>query len=613
MTDFRVQDGQVYVASEDTWSLCPAQQFWEWSQTHDFPKGIRSALGVARPILIAANEDSRIVVQVGLRTEIGLKVAPDSVTRSWDHCVVDECWIPIRNTELQDLFNCLESANVQIRVELRKAQFFQILNSTSHEQVELLTVGDLVPLLSASPEASNLHLLRGTPYEYQKSGIDWLCDYFDNNMGALLCDEMGLGKTYQMLGLIAHVAHNDGTRILICCPATLTANWLNEIQRFIPKINFYIHTGNLRDLDSGAMRRRRFVITTYELLVRDFALFDSTTWSAVICDEAQALKNRRSQRRNAVKRLDSQSKFMITGTPIENSLTDLWSLSDIVYEGLLGDADYFETLNEDTPEEARKLGQRMSPLILRRTVENVAKDLPPIIEIDEPLFPSQIFSETYEAVRGGISSDDRQRNFLVVLNKLTQLCCYPGIIVEGYVDDADTKFSRLSEILDELSEMDDDKLLIFTTFTRSLDLLSTFITNRYGNDVAVTLDGRVPPSLRQQLVDEYNLSKGFRVMIVNPKAGGAGLNITGANHVLHFNRQWNPQVERQATARAYRRKQEKTVFVHKFYYLGTVEEVINERLLKKEFLAGAALESALSEEEEMLQAKAMLISPLRTK
>jgi len=184
-------------------------------------------------------------------------------------------------------------------------------------------------------------------------------------------------------------------------------------------------------------------------------------------------------------------------------------------------------------------------------------------------------------------------------------------VIPEYSDDNDAKFMRLNEILSEIAELAQDKVIIFSTFTHSINMLSNFINRQFGKHSCAILNGSVPPQERQKLVDEFNSRPGFSVLVINPKAGGAGLNITGANHVIHFNRQWNPAIERQATARAYRRKQEKTVFVHRFYYQGTIEEVISDRIIGKEELSEAALENALSQDEEIFRSKAKLISPVK--
>ena len=225
--------------------------------------------------------------------------------------------------------------------------------------------------------------------------------------------------------------------------------------------------------------------------------------------------------------------------------------------------------------------------------------------------PTENFANAYEEVRSGAISSSSNPNFLTIWQKLTQVCCFPGLVIPNYMDNQDAKFKRLLSVLSEIAIVGRDKVIIFSTFTGSIRMLEAFISSQFGQNSIMTINGEVPAFDRKSIVDRFNQSQGFAVLIINPKSGGAGLNITGANHVIHFNRQWNPAVERQATARAYRRNQEKTVFVHLFFYSNTIEQVIDERLRGKELLSEAALEAALHEDEDIAKAKAMLISPVR--
>ena len=606
MNLFGVEQGQVWKKVAGAKHPVSAMEFWLENQNGVVIPNLE-LLGLAT-FKLRLEASPEIILKLELRTELGILPAPEDIQATWDSCVIGNYWIPFKPAEQSATWSAIAESGIVPSEPASKNQLFSLIKSCSKWGVFLELPSNLSELLAVTPEATNLELLKGEPYDYQRIGINWLCDYFDNNLGALLCDEMGLGKTYQVLGLIAHAYTQGAKQILVTCPATLVANWTNEMTKFLPDVKPYVHFGEERTLNPDVFRQQRVVITSYDLLVRDVALFAGTSWGLVICDEAQALKNRHSQRHRAISRLDCAAKYMVTGTPVENSLTDLWALSNIVFPGLLGEAEEFEALVDDTPGEAHKLSTFVSPLILRRLVSEVAKDLPALVEVDEPLHPSPNFAQAYELVRTGLHGDPAVNNFLTRQVRLTQMCCYPGSFLDNYVDHKDAKFTRLAEILDELNFKNTDKVLIFTTFTKSVDMLVNFIGSRYGRQKVRNLDGRGKTNERQDLVDTFNQEIGFQVLVINPKAGGAGLNITGANHVIHFNRQWNPQLEKQATARAYRRKQEKTVFVHKFYYLGTIEEVINERLKGKESLAQFALAGSLANEEEIFQSKALLIS-----
>lgn len=602
---FRVSNHRVV---DEEGNIIPARRFWDLSKSGSSETPDLELSGIAEPLLVLDVSGSEIVLNLKFKGDFEVFDAPSSLDQSWDHFVVSSVWLPLDQLQLNSIFSSMHELKIVFGTKITKGQYFKLSSVCIALGCELIVHGDIdsaIKLLGSEPDLS---LLEGTAYDYQTIGIRWLADYFDNGLGALLCDEMGLGKTYQAIGLMAHAVARNETPILIICPASLVKNWEMELSKFLPSVGFYTHFGPHRSFDSEKLKRTKIVISTYDLLINDFPLFGGVQWELLVCDEAQALKNREVKRHIASSQLHAKSKILVTGTPIENSLKDLWSLTNIVSPGLLGDARTFETLIEDTPAEARRIGKRAAPFILRRNVSEVASDLPPLVEINEAIQPSEAFVNAYEETRKKAASS--KTNFLVVLNELTQICCFPNLIFDGFQDSNDAKIERLTEILDELNSVGNDKVIIFSTFTKSIDILNSLINLRYGPGKSQVIDGRNAPSSRQQIIDDFNESQGFKVLIINPKAGGTGLNITGANHVIHFNRQWNPQLERQATARAYRRKQTKTVFVHKFFYVGTIEQVINERLFSKEELADSALENALTDEEDVMRAKALLISPL---
>lgn len=554
--------------------------------------------------------DQRINLMITFETEIGRFNAPKELDETWDHFVdPSQVLVPLRTNEIQVFFEILHDLEIRITEGVSIAKVFRLIVELRNAGIDCDLPDDFGLLTKLEPAEANTGALVGTPYAYQSTGINWLTDYFDNGLGALLCDEMGLGKTFQAIGLISHAVDcNREMKILIVTPASLVANWTKELKQFLPSVAFDVHVGPLRAAKASDFQTQ-IVLTTYETLIRDRFLISELKLILVVADEAQALKNFRSQRHIAVRNLKCTSKVLITGTPVENKLTDLSALVNIVHPGLLGSPEDFVEMIEDTPAEARELGRLASPMILRRRVAEVAKDLPELVMVDTPLAPSPDFSEVYESLR--LSSLGKPSGaFLGLLTKLSQACCSPQLIEPGFRDPFDTKISRLMEILSEIQEIGDDKVLIFSTFTDSIDMLIGHVRRAFGNESAAFIDGRVTPSERQDLVDSFNSASGFKALIINPKAGGTGLNITGANHVIHFNRQWNPAVEAQANARSYRRKQEKTVFVHRFYYLGTVEEVMHERLRSKLDLADAALEFSEQTFDLETQTKFLTISPL---
>lgn len=608
--NFRVIDQQIWLDANEL-RKCSVKDHWsQWQESVSLTNNFELT-GVGRPLIQVNETKQGAKLDLFYLTEIGFHAAPSNIQRDWDHFVVDSFIVPIHNAELRLIIDIYVENDARPGTAVSLASLFKMLQTFNAIGLKVSAPNSLDSLTKFEPRASNLSRLRGTPFPYQKTGIDWLTDYFDNSLGAMLCDEMGLGKTFQALGLMAHVLEKPGLQpILLIVPASLVENWKKEFATFLPEAQFELHMGPLRKTVARDLGDKSIVITTYETLVRDFSLFSEISFQLVLADEAQALKSRLSKRHRAVRDIQARSKVLITGTPVENKLKDLLALVEIIHPGLLGDADTFEELIEDTPEEARELGELASPLILRRKVTEVAKDLPELVEIDTPLLPSYELSRTYGHVLDRSQELVGQTSFLATLTALTQVCCHPKLVSPEVNDPDSIKFSRLYTILRELQISNEDKAIVFTTYIGSIDLIIAFINKHFGTEVCESIDGRTSPTERQKIVDKFNLADGFKVLVVNPKAGGTGLNITGANHVIHFNRQWNPAVEAQATARAYRRKQTKPVFVHKFFYVGTVEEVIHERLISKSELAEAALEDAENSIDKETRERILTLRPL---
>lgn len=585
-------------------------RFWDTWVSHGIENLPLELAGLATMRVGFLENGQEISLNVSFDTEIGTFKAPQELNENWDHFVdPTNVLVPLRLNEIRVFFEILTHLDIDKNSAVSIAKVFRLIVELRNAGIDCNLPEDFGLLTKLDPAEAKIGGLVGSPYLYQRTGINWLTDYYDNGLGALLCDEMGLGKTFQAIGLISHVLEsNQREKVLIVAPASLVANWTKELKQFLPSANFDVHVGPLRAAQPTDFASR-IILTTYETLIRDRFLLSELKLALVVADEAQALKNFRSQRHIAVKNLKCKSKVLITGTPVENKLADLSALVNIVHPGLLGNPEDFADMIEDTPAEARELGRLASPMILRRRVAEVAKDLPELVMVDTPISPSSDFSSIYESLRLGCLGKPAGA-FLGLLTKLSQACCSPQLIEPGYRDPFDTKVARVMEILSEIQEIGDDKVLIFTTYKDSIEMLMGLVTRAFGNDSVAYIDGRVSPSERQEIVDSFNAAKGFKALIINPKAGGTGLNITGANHVIHFNRQWNPAVEAQANARSYRRKQEKTVFVHRFYYLGTVEEVMHERLRNKLHLADAALEYSEQTFDLETQTKFLTISPL---
>ncbi|MGZ3382993.1 MAG: DEAD/DEAH box helicase, partial [Isosphaeraceae bacterium] len=464
-------------------------------------------------------------------------------------------------------------------------------------------------LASADPPG-----LRAQLRPYQQTGVSWLRFVTGLGLGACLADDMGLGKTVQVIGLLLHRKSNrtddEPTRAkpsLLVVPASLLANWKAELERFAPTISFLIAhpsgntTGN-RQVEKQDAQGVDLLITTYGMLSRSEWL-RQYDWDLVILDEAQAIKNSGTRQSRTVKELKSAARVVMTGTPVENRLSDLWSLFDFLNPGLLGGAKAFADFVKQMEARAsyQPLRTLVGPYILRRlkTDKRVIADLPEKVEMSAFCTLSREQAALYEqAVRDLAEklkeADGIQRRGLVLaqLMKLKQICNHPAQLVGtgDYAPEHSGKFQRLAEICEELGERQ-EKALIFTQFREITGPLAQLLEGVFGRP-GLVLHGGTPVAQRRRLVESFQREDGPPFFVLSLKAGGTGLNLTAACHVIHFDRWWNPAVENQATDRTFRIGQTRNVLVHKFVCRGTVEERIDEMIAEKKSLSGDVIDGA---------------------
>lgn len=422
-------------------------------------------------------------------------------------------------------------------------------------------------------------------YPYQLQGWRWLRFVIGEGVGGLLADEMGLGKTLQVISVIADPGIAPSCPALIVAPGSVLENWCREISRFAPSLSILKHQGAARTGSPLALDGYDVVVTSYDTIVRDGAMMNLRDWSLVVLDEAQNIRNPEAQRTRAVKRLRRRVGLAVTGTPFENRLLDIWSLMDFVRPGYLGSQYEFSKRFLDSPKAAEQLETVISPLILRRRIEDVAQDLPERIDIPQILELDQSAAKQYETLRASVLAEYSRAASLVALTKLRMFCTDPQLV--GAYSDNFVKLQRLDELLAEIFDSD-EKVLVFTSYTEMADKIVSRVRGLFSVS-AETLDGRRPISDRQGLIDQFTATTGSGALVLNPRAGGTGLNITAANHVIHYNPEWNPATEDQASARAHRRGQTRSVTVHQLLIAGTVEEVIAERVQRKRDLSNAAV------------------------
>lgn len=539
-----------------------------------------------------------------------------------DQLVIDGQWFPLIPSEIAEISGLLESCGIKntrtltLRhcLELLRlgAEFLDVVEQSNDKEQSLTP-----PVAVDNYSKIEFILLNqgfvANLYPYQQTGVSWLHSLAEEELGCILADEMGLGKTVQIIALITLCRRHKGMPTLVVSPATIIENWRREFQKFSPNVDILVHSGPHRTGFPSSLRKYDVIITSYDIAVRDQGMLGMIEWKLVILDEAQAIKNPATRRAIVLKSLKKKNAIAVTGTPMENRLRDLWSLMDFACPGLLGSIDQFEALNRDSEESARRIERIVSPLILRRRVADVADDLPEKIIISQAVSMNEGALFDYEELRRQIAREYGKSATLVSLIKLRQFCAHPYLLGRGTFDDPlkhSDKYVRLVEILDEITGWD-QKTIIFTSFSGMLDLLVSDLPRRY-NVPCIRIDGRTPVTDRQGLVDFFSSIKGSAFLLVNPRAAGTGLNITAANHVIHYNLEWNPAVEDQATARAHRRGQKQIVTVHRLFYVDTVEEVINDRLYRKRLLAHTAVVGTEANEAYAADiARALSITPVK--
>jgi non-specific serine/threonine protein kinase len=466
---------------------------------------------------------------------------------------------------------------------------------------------------------SDIAGLRAELRPYQQTGVGWLDFMRELGLGACLADDMGLGKTIQVIAMLLQRPSADGgaPRLpgLLLAPASLLANWRAEMERFAPSLRYRILHPSAMAADEWKRAQANpesaaagcdLALTTYGMAARWEAL-RGIEWELVVLDEAQAIKNPGTRQTRAVKLLKTRHRLALTGTPIENRLTDLWSLFDFLNPGLLGSARQFTQLVKKTDSDADLIGAVRSlvrPYILRRmkTDKRIIADLPDKTEVKAYCGLSGAQSALYEQTVRELEQQLReaegiQRRGLVLaaIMRFKQICNHPSHWLRdgGYVPDASGKFRRLRELAGEIAERQ-EKVLVFTQFREIIEPLSGFLSGLFGR-AGLTLHGGTPVAERRKLVEAFQREDGPPFFVLTHKAGGAGLNLTEASHVIHFDRWWNPAVENQATDRAFRIGQKRNVLVHKFICTGTVEERIDEMLDEKTALASDILDGAGAE------------------
>ena len=418
---------------------------------------------------------------------------------------------------------------------------------------------------------------------------------------------MGLGKTPQIISIIE--LNQKETPSLVIAPNALLENWKREFNKFAPALKIKIHAGRARCLLWRKFLEYDVIIASYETIVSDFSIINMVNWNIVALDEAQYIKNSTSKRSDIIRDIPKRVGIAISGTPFENRLTDVWSIFDFCFRGLLGNKRQFSMLFKNDYESAIRLEKVISPLILRRKVSSVRKDLPEKVIINKPLNMFWPEAEGYENVR--LSTLNEHGNpSLGSLIHLIKYCTMPSL------EDVSQKSSLPTEMSAKFSELDaifsgiyhrDEKVIVFLESIEVQRMIKNLAQSKYCAYSEI-LNGSVPNEERQLIVDKFSESKGFSVLIINPTVGGTGLNITAANHVIFYSLNWNPSLEDQCIARAARIGQNKTVFIYRMFYVDTVEQVMDEVISRKRAISDVLVKGSDGVDAADIQ-KAIKISP----
>ncbi len=437
---------------------------------------------------------------------------------------------------------------------------------------------------------------------YQANGLKWLYTNTSKGFGSCLADDMGLGKTIQVISLILKLKEENKLKnpVLVVCPTTLIGNWMKELKMFAPALNAEIYHGPDRKLNT----KTDIIITTFAILRIDIEEVKKQNWGMVVVDEAQNIKNPDTSQALAVKSLKSDIKIAMTGTPVENKLTELWSIFDFINKGYLGSIrdfqksyaipiERFKQINR-----ADKLKLSISPFVLRRlkTDKLIIDDLPEKLVLDEYCYLSKVQAALYEKTLGEMMSEisnikgiNRRGMIFKLITALKQICNHPyqyiktGEMTKDISGKCEKLISLLSNILDN-----NEKSIIFTQYKEMGNILTSVVKNELQTE-PLFFHGSLTPAQREDLLHKFETDPEAKVMILSLKAGGTGLNLTAATNVIHYDLWWNPAVEDQATDRSYRIGQDKNVMVHRLVTLGTFEEKIDEMIKQKKELVNLAV------------------------
>ena len=594
------------------------------------PPGLASGegekrLGIKIKAQVSQKKSERLGLQSLLNYKLELAIGEQSISKQEFELLleqksplvkVNDEWIALQPTDVRAAQAVLEQSNKQMNLSVEDALRLSTGDTKTLAKLPVVSFeasGILQGFINNLTNNQSIQSIetpkdfRGELRPYQVRGVSWLAFLECWGLGACLADDMGLGKTPQLIAFLLNLKEQEMLEkpTLVVCPTSVLNNWEREVEKFAPTLSTLIHHGDNRSKGktlAKQVKQKNLVITSYPLVYRDEKSLSEIEWQGLVLDEAQNIKNPQAKQSQAVRKLKSGFRIALTGTPVENRLSELWSILDFLNPGFLGTRQFFQRRfsipierygDRDSLQILRSLVQ---PFLLRRvkTDKAIIQDLPEKQEMNVFCGLSAEQAQLYQnSVNDYLvkieEAEGIQRHGLILtlLLKLKQLCNHPAqFLKEKSISSSarSGKLLRLEEMLEELLE-EGDRALIFTQFSEWGKLLKPYLEARLSEEV-LFLYGATRRQQRQEMIDRFqNDPNGPRIFILSLKAGGTGLNLTRANHVFHVDRWWNPAVENQATDRVFRIGQKRNVQVHKFVCTGTLEERINEIIESKKQLA----------------------------
>ncbi|MCW6037480.1 DEAD/DEAH box helicase [Spirulina subsalsa FACHB-351] len=607
--------------------------YWQLQDTGftvDLPPGLAGGadekrLGIKFSAAVNPKQADRLGLQSLLKYKLELAIGDQTVSAEEFERLLEQKsplvqvngeWLALQPADVRAAQSILASKNEELTFTVEDALRLSTGDTKVLEKLPVVKFeasGVLKELIANLTENKRIESadppegFKGELRPYQARGVGWLRFLERWGLGACLADDMGLGKTIETIAFLLSLKQDNrlNNPTLLVCPTSVLGNWERELRKFAPTLSVLVHHGDKRDKGKTfvkAAQKKELVITSYSLVYRDLQTLETLQWEGVILDEAQNIKNAQAKQSQAVRSLSANFRIALTGTPVENRLTELWSILEFLNPGFLGTKQFFQHRfaipiekygDRDSLSSLRSLVQ---PFILRRlkTDKAIIQDLPDKQEMnvfcglssEQGTLYQQLVDESLMAIE---EAEGIQRHGLILtlLLKLKQVCNHPSLLLKEKSlgrGDRSGKVLRLQEMLEEVIA-EGDRALIFTQFAEWGKLLQPYLEYKLNTDV-LFLYGSTKREQREIMVDRFqNDSDGPQILILSLKAGGTGLNLTRANHVFHVDRWWNPAVENQATDRAFRIGQKRNVQVHKFVCTGTLEEKINDIIESKKQLA----------------------------